>query len=98
MTTYYKCLTGLRLALKIYLLIFIQKAKKIDNHWRAHGDKRNVNKILPYNRSRYTQSLPNGSAYSKNMPFNKVSDRFHLAKIQVNNDFLFILKPIFLKC
>jgi hypothetical protein len=47
--------------------------KEIDNHWRTHGDKRNVNKILSNNRSRYTQTLPYSSADTKNMPFNKVS-------------------------
>jgi hypothetical protein len=64
--------------------------KKIDDHWRTHGDKRNINKILSDNRSRYAQTLPYCSANTKNMPFNKGPYRFHLANLQDNNDLLYI--------
>jgi hypothetical protein len=51
--------------------------KKVDHHWRAHGDETDINKIFADGSGGYTHSFTNSCTYPKYMPFDKMFETVH---------------------
>jgi hypothetical protein len=56
--------------------------EKIDDDWRTHGKKRDVDEIFPDGRSSDAHSFTNGIANTEYMPFNKMFETLHVVKLK----------------
>lgn len=59
-----------------------ESTKKIKDYWRTQGQKRDINKISPDNRSGYSHFFTNSSTNAKYLPFYKVFYFIHFAKLK----------------
>ena len=55
---------------------------KIDDQWRAHSEKRDVNKPGPDTGSGYAHSLSDRRTHSENLPLDEVLESVHVANLK----------------
>jgi hypothetical protein len=66
----------------IALYIHPECHKKVNNNRGAQGHKGHIDKILPDGGCSNTHLFTNGSTYPKHMPFNKMFETVHTAKLK----------------